>query len=218
MNYKTIQPGMTVSDLKYHFNRIRIIDGGSYKEKFVLPDQGRITVISEEGEPVIHTCAFIDDFHFQLDDRWVYHIDQFAETTHKIGAAVEPHYDKADMNASYLTAVLKNGRTVLLSDQRILPGSLPKGCYAYELCYNDTANGGLGFGGLFIEKQTSEDNRYIAMVIASEKLPLKHYEMFEHSEPVLHLSANEISIKDHSQTIRDYMQASPPRKNHEAVM
>lgn len=71
---------------------IRFIDP-HYKEKFRIPDGGRIVIITAWGEKFEHTCRYIDETHLELSSGRggdIYHICQFAERMEKNEATCEP--------------------------------------------------------------------------------------------------------------------------------
>lgn len=58
---------------------IRFVDT-DYKTLFTIPDHGKIEITYPDGEKVVSTCRFIDQFHFEIgvnDD--IYHILEFAQ-------------------------------------------------------------------------------------------------------------------------------------------
>ena len=67
---------------------IRFIEP-DYKEKFRIPDGGKIVVTAAWGKKIEHTCRFIDEYHTEVGNQ-LYHICQFAELMHKNGAEYEP--------------------------------------------------------------------------------------------------------------------------------
>lgn len=67
---------------------IRFIEP-DYKEKFRIPDGGKIVVTSAWGKKTEKTCRFIDEYHTEVGSH-LYHICQFAELMHKNGAEYEP--------------------------------------------------------------------------------------------------------------------------------
>lgn len=71
---------------------IRFIEP-DYKEKFSIPDGGKIVVTTAWGKKMEHTCRFIDEYHTEVG-RQLYHICQFAEFMHKNGAKYEPKAEK----------------------------------------------------------------------------------------------------------------------------
>lgn len=72
---------------------IRFIEP-DYKEKFRIPDGGKIVVTAAWGKKIEHTCRFIDEYHTEVGNQ-LYHICQFAELMHKNGAAYEPKPEEA---------------------------------------------------------------------------------------------------------------------------
>lgn len=60
-----------------------------YKEKFCIPDGGKIVVTTGRGKKIEHTCRFIDEYHTEIGSQ-LYHICQFAELMHKNGSEYEP--------------------------------------------------------------------------------------------------------------------------------
>ncbi len=72
---------------------IRFVDG-QHREKFRIPDGGRIRITYPDGESLEKECRYIDDTHFEFDRGQgpfsLYHIDQFAEHMERAGAAVVP--------------------------------------------------------------------------------------------------------------------------------
>ena len=67
---------------------IRFIEP-NYREKFCIPDGGKIVVTTEWGKKIEHTCRFIDEYHTEVGSQ-LYHICQFAELMQKNGAEYEP--------------------------------------------------------------------------------------------------------------------------------
>ena len=72
---------------------IRFVDS-QYREKFRIPDGGKIRITYPDGESFEKECRYIDDTHFELDRGQspfsLYHIDQFAEQMERAGATVVP--------------------------------------------------------------------------------------------------------------------------------
>lgn len=67
---------------------IRFIEP-DYKEKFCIPDGGKIVVTTGWGKKIEHTCRFIDEYHTEVGNH-LYHICQFAELMQKNGSEYEP--------------------------------------------------------------------------------------------------------------------------------
>ena len=72
---------------------IRFIEP-DYKEKFRIPDGGKIVVTTTWGEKVEKTCRFIDEYHTEVGSQ-LYHICQFAELMQKNEATYEPKPEEA---------------------------------------------------------------------------------------------------------------------------
>ena len=75
---------------------IRFIDSG-YKEKFRIPDGGKIVITTAWGEKFEHSCRYIDEAHLELSSGRggdIYHICEFAERMEKNGAAYEPKQEE----------------------------------------------------------------------------------------------------------------------------
>lgn len=70
---------------------IRFIDSW-YKERFRIPDGGRIRITQLDGEQNEYTCRFVDEAHMEIVDGRdsLYHICQFAEVMERNGNTVEP--------------------------------------------------------------------------------------------------------------------------------
>ncbi len=63
------------------------------REKFRIPDGGKIVITTAWREKSENTCCYIDDCHFGMGigmDEKVFHINQFAEQMQKNGATYEP--------------------------------------------------------------------------------------------------------------------------------
>lgn len=69
-------------------NGIRFIDS-SYKEKFRIPDGGKIKITLNDGSSMERTCRYIDDYHLEVGNS-LYHICEFAERMEQNGNQVEP--------------------------------------------------------------------------------------------------------------------------------
>ena len=67
---------------------IRFIDS-HYNNKFRLPDGGKITITMPNGNKVIESCRYIDEYHVEVG-RSLFHICEFAERMEKNGNTVEP--------------------------------------------------------------------------------------------------------------------------------
>lgn len=67
---------------------IRFIDP-HYKEKFRIPDGGKIVVTTAWGGKSEYTCRFIDEYHTEIGNN-LYHICEFAERMERNGATYEP--------------------------------------------------------------------------------------------------------------------------------
>lgn len=67
---------------------IRFIDP-HYKEKFRIPDGGKVKIHFSWGEDSIEACRYIDDYHVEVG-RHLYHICEFAERMEENGHTVEP--------------------------------------------------------------------------------------------------------------------------------
>ena len=67
---------------------IRFIDS-HYNTKFRLPDGGKITITMPNGNKVIETCRYIDEYHMEVG-RSLFHICEFAERMEQNGNTVEP--------------------------------------------------------------------------------------------------------------------------------
>ena len=61
-----------------------------YERLFSIPDGGKICITDRNGEKNTYPCRYIDDYHFELNNRSVYHICQFAEMMERVGATYEP--------------------------------------------------------------------------------------------------------------------------------
>ena len=70
---------------------IRFIDS-SYKEKFRIPDGGRIRITYPDGERREETCRYIDPYHVEVGHGALnlFHICQFAELMEDNKAVIEP--------------------------------------------------------------------------------------------------------------------------------
>ena len=67
---------------------IRFIDP-HYKEKFRIPDGGKIIIAYDWGEKAEKTCRFIDEYHTEVGSS-LYHICEFAERMERNGHTYEP--------------------------------------------------------------------------------------------------------------------------------
>ena len=67
---------------------IRFIDP-HYKEKFRIPDGGKIIITYDWGEKAEKTCRYIDEYHTEVGSN-LYHICEFAERMERNGHAYEP--------------------------------------------------------------------------------------------------------------------------------
>lgn len=67
---------------------IRFIDS-HYNNKFRLPDGGKITITMPNGNKVIESCRYIDEYHLEVG-RSLFHICEFAERMEQNGNTVEP--------------------------------------------------------------------------------------------------------------------------------
>lgn len=67
---------------------IRFIEP-DYKEKFRIPDGGKIILTTAWGKKTEKTCRFIDEYHTEVGSH-LYHICQFAELMHKNGTEYAP--------------------------------------------------------------------------------------------------------------------------------
>ena len=67
---------------------IRFIDS-HYNNRFRLPDGGKITITMPNGNKVIETCRYIDEYHVEVG-RSLFHICEFAERMEQNGNSVEP--------------------------------------------------------------------------------------------------------------------------------
>ena len=70
---------------------IRFIDS-NYREKFRIPDGGRICVTWPDGQQRTFLCRYIDDYHTEIGSGGMnlYHICEFAERMEENGNVVEP--------------------------------------------------------------------------------------------------------------------------------
>ena len=75
---------------------IRFIDP-HYKEKFRIPDGGKIIITYDWGEKAEKTCRYIDEYHTEVGSN-LYHICEFAERMERNGHTYEPKPD--DMQAA----------------------------------------------------------------------------------------------------------------------
>ena len=75
---------------------IRFIDP-HYKEKFRIPDGGKIIITYDWGEKAEKTCRYIDEYHTKVGSN-LYHICEFAERMERNGHTYEPKPD--DMQAA----------------------------------------------------------------------------------------------------------------------
>ena len=67
---------------------IRFIDP-HYKEKFRIPDGGKIIIAYDWGEKAEKSCRFIDEYHTEVGSS-LYHICEFAERMERNGHTYEP--------------------------------------------------------------------------------------------------------------------------------
>ena len=67
---------------------IRFIDSG-YKEKFRIPDGGKIIITYDWGEKAEKSCRYIDEYHTEVGSN-LYHICEFAERMERNGHTYEP--------------------------------------------------------------------------------------------------------------------------------
>lgn len=67
---------------------IRFIDP-NYKEKFRIPDGGKIIITYANGEKSERTCRYIDEYHTEVGNN-IYHICEFAELMERNGNTCEP--------------------------------------------------------------------------------------------------------------------------------
>lgn len=67
---------------------IRFIDP-HYKEKFRIPDGGKIIITYGWGEKAEKTCRYIDEYHTEVGSN-LYHICEFAERMEQNGHTYEP--------------------------------------------------------------------------------------------------------------------------------
>ena len=67
---------------------IRFIDS-HYNNRFRLPDGGKITITMPNGNKVIESCRYIDEYHVEVG-RSLFHICEFAERMEQNGNTVEP--------------------------------------------------------------------------------------------------------------------------------
>ena len=67
---------------------IRFIDP-HYKEKFRIPDGGKIIITYSWGEKAEKTCRYIDEYHTEVGSN-LYHICEFAERMERNGHTYEP--------------------------------------------------------------------------------------------------------------------------------
>ena len=67
---------------------IRFIDP-HYKEKFRIPDGGKIIITYDWGEKAEKSCRFIDEYHTEVGSS-LYHICEFAERMERNGHTYEP--------------------------------------------------------------------------------------------------------------------------------
>lgn len=67
---------------------IRFIDP-HYKEKFRIPDGGKIIITYDWGEKAEKSCRFIDECHTEVGSN-LYHICEFAERMERNGHSCEP--------------------------------------------------------------------------------------------------------------------------------
>ena len=61
----------------------------NYQPLFTLPDGSKIKITTPNGNTLIRTCRYIDEYHLELGDI-LYHICEFAERMEMQGNKVEP--------------------------------------------------------------------------------------------------------------------------------
>jgi hypothetical protein len=67
---------------------IRFVSTG-YREKFRIPDGGRVSITNRQGQKKSHACRYLDDYHVELNGV-PYHIHELAELLDGSGATCEP--------------------------------------------------------------------------------------------------------------------------------
>jgi len=67
---------------------IRFIDSG-YNTLFYVPDGGNVVLTRSNGEKLIRSCKFLDEYHVQVGN-YVYHICEFAERMESNGTTYAP--------------------------------------------------------------------------------------------------------------------------------
>ena len=60
-----------------------------YREKFRLPDGGKLVITDRDGKSRIETCRYIDEYHLEMGGS-IYHICEFAESAERGNCRVRP--------------------------------------------------------------------------------------------------------------------------------
>ena len=68
---------------------IRFIDS-SYRTLFTVPDGANIVLTTSDGEKLVRSCKFLDEYHTQIGNFNVYHICEFAEKMERAGTTYAP--------------------------------------------------------------------------------------------------------------------------------
>lgn len=68
--------------------QIRFVDS-SYNELFRIPDGGQIVITYENGDRLLSTCKYVDDYHTEIDGR-CYHLIQWAQFMEQNGRSYVP--------------------------------------------------------------------------------------------------------------------------------
>lgn len=68
---------------------IRFIDS-SYHTLFTVPDGGNIVLTTSDGERMVRSCKFLDEYHTQVGSFNIYHICEFAEKMERAGTTYAP--------------------------------------------------------------------------------------------------------------------------------
>ena len=70
---------------------IRFIDTG-YREKFRIPDGGKIELVGKDGSRRTETCRYVDEYHLETG-RGIWHICEFAEAMERGTYRIRPLTD-----------------------------------------------------------------------------------------------------------------------------
>ncbi|MCI8333735.1 MAG: hypothetical protein HFH25_04040 [Lachnospiraceae bacterium] len=76
---------------------IQFIDS-HYKEKFRIPDGGKILIMTAWGEKREEPCRYIDEYHTEIGRR-IFHICEFAECMERNGSTYEPKQEDPQKTA-----------------------------------------------------------------------------------------------------------------------